>query len=126
MPPLQSPRAGAQCGNRQRGRVIDIERQFGQALAGKGQFLKLVARQLAAAQRFRTDLRLLCQNTRGELVSAHLQAEESNRRAIVEFAAVALPFEMFLRAIEGDVGRQRCLAHARTPSKDDQVRVVQA
>src|SRR3546814_17657937 len=66
----------------------DLERQFGEALAGEGQLLELVTAELAHAQALAADFRLFGQNARRQLVGAHFEAEECHRRTIVAFAAI--------------------------------------
>jgi len=126
VPPLHAPRAGAQRADGQRGRIVDIERQFGKPLAGVGQLLEILAAQFTAAQRLGGNLGLFGQDTGGQLVAAHFEAEEGDRRAIVELAALALPVEVLFGAVEGDVGGKGGLAHARAPGEDDKVGIVQA
>ena len=69
---------------------------------------------------------MLRQNTRGELIGAHFEAEKSDRRAVIKLAAVALPFEMFLGAVEGDVGGKRGFAHAGAACQNDKIGRVKA
>ena len=126
MPPLHPPRAGAKRGDGERGRIVDIERQLGQPLAGEGELLEILAAELAAPQGFGGHLGLLGKDAGGELVGAHFEAEEGDRRAVIELAPVALPFEVLLGAVEGDIGGQRGLAHAGASGKDDEVGIVQA
>ena len=124
--PLQTPRAGAKAADRKRGSIVDVKRQLSEALAREGKTLEIVTAHLTGTQRLGADLGLLGKDTRCELVGAHFEAEESRGRAVIEFAAIALPFEMLLGAIKRDVHGERGLAHARTPGEDDQVGIVEA
>jgi hypothetical protein len=121
------PRPRAQAADGQRRGIVDIERQFGQALAGERKLLEILAADAAHAQRFGTDARLFGQDTRGELVRAHFQAEEGDRRAdrILGGDAIGLVAPQPVGRIEGDVGDERGLAHARAAGEDDKVRIVQ-
>ena len=103
MAPLQAPRPAAQRGDGERGGVVDIERQLGEALAGEAQFLELLACDLARSQVLGGNLCLLGKDAGRELVGAHLKAEKGDRPAVVEGAPVALVRQMRLCAIEGDI-----------------------
>ena len=71
---------------------------------------------------------LLGDDTRGELLGRHFQREEADDAAIGRFgmavgAYIALPG---IGDVEGDVGRQRRLAHAGTARQHDQIGFLQA
>jgi hypothetical protein len=71
--------------------------------------------------------RLFGQDTRGQLVGAHFEAEKGRRRtdALGRIDAHR-DRSATVRRVEGDVGHQRGLAHARTAGKNDKVGIVQA
>ncbi len=107
MPPLQPACAGAQRGDRKCRGIVDIERQIGQPLAGIGQRLEILAADLAHAQRFGRNARLFGQDTRGELILAHFEAEHGDA-GTHRFLDPVLDVALQPRgAIVGDVHRQR-------------------
>ena len=128
MAPLEAACAGAQRGDREARRIVDIERQFGQALACEGELLKILAADLAHAQGFGRDARLFGQDTGGELVGAHFQAEEGGgcayRLGRLDPVAHGV-VDITLRSVESDVGHQRGFAHAGASGQDDKVGIVQ-
>ena len=123
--PLQPPCAHPQRIDGERGGVVDIERQVGETLARFGKPGELVAPDIARTQLFRADLRLFGKDTRRQLVRAHFEAEEGDRCAAAVRPAVAHLLQVFVRGVERDVGRERGLAHARTPGEDHEVGIVQ-
>ena len=125
---LQTPSARAQRGDRQRRGIVDVQRQFGKALAGERELLEILAADLAHPQHFARNARLFGQNTRGKLVGAHFQAEKRHRRAdrFVRSDPICQIAAHPVGGVEGDVGGERGLAHARASGKDQQIRFVQA
>ncbi len=67
-------------------------------------------------------------NARRELVGGHFQTEKGGLRAHILFRrnAVGMVTHPAGRRIIGDVGGERCLAHAGTPGKDHKIRVMEA
>src|SRR5690606_32133906 len=126
VPTLEPSGAGAQRGDSQRWRIVDIKRQLGESLAGVRELLKVLATDLAHAQRFARNARLLGENASRELVTRHLEAEESDPCADRLLYAVALIAQPPIGAIEGNVGGERGLPHAGPAGKNDQVGIMQA
>ena len=128
MTALQAACAGAQRTDGERRSIVNVERQFGEALAGEGKLLEVLAADAAHAQRLGADARLFGQNTRGELVRAHFEAEEGHRRpdrVLYRHAVRQIAAEAVCR-IERNIGDKRGLAHAGAPGEDDEVAVVEA
>ena len=127
MPTLQTPGAGTQRSDGQRGRVVNIERQFLQLAARARQFTKIFATDFPHTQQFGTDARLFGQDTRRQLIRRHFEAEKSNlgTSALGFFNAIFTLADPPPRSVEGDVGGKRCLAHTRATSENDKVGIVQ-
>ena len=72
-------------------------------------------------------MRLLGKDTRRQLLGRHFEAEEAHNRAIERLGgAVVLRLRpVHLRDVEGDVGRQRRLAHRRAARENDKVGILQ-
>ena len=79
--PLQPAGAGAQRGDGQAGRVVDVERQALQFGRGAGQLAEFLLADLAHAQVLGADPRLLGEDASRELVGRHFEAEQRDRRA---------------------------------------------
>ena len=79
---LQPPRAGAQRGDGEARRVVDVERQRLQIGGGAGEVAEVLLADLAHAQHLRELIpRLLGEDTGGELVGRHFEAEEGDAGA---------------------------------------------
>ncbi len=113
--PLEPPGAGPERGDRQRRRIVDVERQLRQLPGGAREAVEFRLADLAHPQVLGIDPRLLGENARRELVGAHLEAEEGDARParLARLDPVGAVAEETLRRREGDVGRQRRLAHRR-------------
>ena len=123
--PLEAAGARPQRGDGQAGRVVDVERQALELGGGARQLAEVLLADLAHAQIFRADPRLLGEDARGELVGRHFEAEQGDRRAgrLVRLEPVLLVAQEALGGGEADVGAERALAHARAAGDDDQVRL---
>ena len=110
------------------GRVVDIERQALQLGGSAREVAEILLADLAHAQVFGADARLLGEDTRRQLVGRHFEAEERDRRAgrLRRLDPVLLIAHAAAGGVERDVGGERALAHARTAGEDDQVGLVQA
>ena len=126
--PLEAPGAGAQRGDGEAGRVVDVERQRFELGGGAGEASEILLADLAHAQRFRADPGLLGEDSGGELVGRHFEAEEDDRGAgrFVGRDAVLHVAHVAAGGVEADIGGERALAHAGPAGDDDQVAVVKA
>ncbi len=115
-------------GDRQAGRVVDIERQRLEIGGGAREIAEIVLADLAHAQVLAADPRLLGEDTRGELVGRHFEAEEGDARAerLARRDPVLACRARGARGVERDVGGERGLAHAGAPRQDDQIGAVHA
>ncbi len=124
---FQPARAGAQGRDGQARRIVDEQRQFLQFPRGAGQVLEIGAADLAHAQRFAADPRLLRQHAGRQLIGGHFEREEGSLGPHILFGrdAVRIVAQPAGRGIIGNVGGERGLAHARATGQDHQVRIVQ-
>ena len=130
MLPLQPSRARAQAGDGERWRVVDVEWKSASAWLTTASTRSIVgADQLASAHVLRRHARLLGQDAGRELLGGHLEREEADHRRRRPCAAGRprrAQRDTCSAACEGDVGRQRRLAHRRPAGQHDQVGMVQA
>src|SRR5205085_6760690 len=78
---LETAGAGAQCGNGQAWRVVDVERQALKLGGGAGKLAELLLADLSHAQILGADSRLLGEDSSRELVGGHFEAEQGDRGA---------------------------------------------
>ena len=79
--PLHAAGAGAQRGDGEARRVVDVERQRLELAGGAREVAEILLADLAHAEVLRADPRLLGEDAGGELVGRHFEAEEGDRRA---------------------------------------------
>ena len=125
---LQAPGAGDELRDRDAAGVVDVERDRLHLLAGDDEAGELLLGQVAAADLVGGHAGLLGDDAGGELLGRHFEREEADRSAVDRLVrAVRLVLAaIMLGDVEGDVGGERGLAHARAAGEDDQVGGLQA
>ena len=125
--PLQLPCARGKLVDRQRGRVVDIQRAVLQVVGGGDEAAELLFRHVAAADQFAGHFGRFRQDARGQLLGRHLQREEAHDAPVHGAVGAIGQFAHAVGAgdVEGDVGGKRGLSHRRAPGQDDEVRVVE-
>jgi hypothetical protein len=123
MAALEAAGAGAQRGDGEAGRVIDEQRQRFQFGRGAREIAEILLADLAHAQQFATNPRLLRQDTRGKLIGGHFEAEKGDLCADRFFGrnTVFLIAQPAARSVEGQIGGKCGLAHARTSGQDEKI-----
>jgi hypothetical protein len=103
--------------------LVDVERDLLHHLRAADQFFEIGLGDLAAADFRRRDFGLFGDDAGGELFGRHFQRIKADDAAILGLhRAVGLDLAFIgCGNVEGDVGGERGLAHARTPGEDDQV-----
>ncbi len=117
---LQAARAGADRADREAGGVVDVERHLLHQADRGGQLVEVVLGHLAGTHLVAGDLRLVRQDTGGELFGRHFHREERGDRA----RPLGIG-ELGVGGVVRDRGGERGLAHARASGEDDQVGVVE-
>ena len=120
---FEAPRARAQPGDGEAGRVVDEEWHRGKPLARLDEAVEVLARHLALADVVGRHARFLGQDARRELLGRHFEREEADARAVLGLqAAVAKALRPEgAGGVEADVGRDRRLAHRRPPGDHHEV-----
>src|SRR3546814_6558597 len=85
---LEAARTGAERGDGQAGRVVDIERQTFEIDGGAGEVAEILLADLAHAQILGADPRLLGQDAGRELVRRHFETEKRDGGAQIGRAHV--------------------------------------
>src|SRR5690606_7800808 len=78
---FESPDLGAQVEQRERRRIVEPEREAGEARRRLGESAPILARERAAADARHVDARLGREQTRGELLLRHFERAEQDARA---------------------------------------------
>ncbi len=126
--PLQPACARRQLGDGQAAGGVDVERAFADLDGGVANLAEVRGVDLALTQLVRGHARRIGQDTHGQLFGAHFQRVEGDHAAVHGLAPAVrrrLP-AIVARHVEGDVGRQRRLAHRRSAREDQKVGGVQA
>ncbi len=119
---LQPPAAGAQRGQRDGRRVVDLDRQRGDVAADGDELVEILLADIAAADTVAGDAGFFRQQAGGELFGAHFQREYGDLRLGERVGVFAATLgEQRLGGAIGDLGRERSLAHAGAAGEDDQV-----
>ena len=120
---LQAPCPSGELGDRDAAGLVDIERDLAHHLGAGDQLLEISIVDLAASDLRRGDLRLLGNDTGGELFGRHFEREEADDAAILGLERAVGLFGRLIggRDVEGDIGDEGRLAHGRTSSQNDQV-----
>jgi hypothetical protein len=118
--PLEPASAGAERGDGEARRVVNVERQTLQLGSRAGERTELLLADAAHAQVFRADARLLGEDARGELVGRHFEAEQRDRCTgrLRRLDPVLLVLQQPLGRGKPDIGRKRALAHAGAAGDD--------
>ena len=125
---LQPPRAGGELGDRNAAGLVDVERDRLHLAHRLGDLLEVVLGDVAAADLVGGHARLLGDDAGGELLGRHFEREEADHAAVDRRRRSVRPglAAIGLGDVEGDVGRQRRLAHAGAAGEDDEVGGLQA
>ena len=89
---VQAARLRPQLQDRQRGRVVDVDRRVGQAGRRLGELAELAVGEVAGAHPGQVDARLGAQHAHGELLLRHLEREDARRRTSARSAACSAMF----------------------------------
>ena len=124
---FQAAGAGGELGDRQAAGGVDEQGAFADLDGRLADAAEIGGVDLALAQLVRGHARGIRQDAHGQLFGAHFQRIEGDHPAADRLAALGrrLP-AVVARDVEGDVGRQRGLAHRRAAGEDQQVGGVQA
>ncbi len=123
---LQAARARAQGGDRERGRVVDEQRQGSQLLARAHDEGPVLLADVAAPQSVGFDPALPGEQPRGQLLGRHLEREHADDVVGVTRLARVRGHVPRRGGVRRDGDGQGRLAHARAAGEDEQVGWLQA
>ena len=128
MAAFQAARTGAQPRDGEFGRIVYIDRELLQLLARLHDLAEIRIADIAAAQLVGGDPRPLGEDAHGELLGRHLEGEKRDSGAVdrAHPAVRTALLPVGEGGVERDIGGERRLAHAGTPRKHHQVRIVQS
>ena len=124
----QAPGAGAKLGDADRRRIVDIELQVFQLTAGLENRVELGLADAPAPDLVGGHPRLLAEDAQRQLLGGHFQRKEGDRIAVdlVHLVEVVPLAHGGAGCIEGDIGRERRLAHAGPPGQHHEVGALEA